>query len=91
VTCNVCAKCGYNDNGTGDFAHVCKPLPRFNKPDTITLSITEYEQLKKDAERYRWLRGWAGGKRLDVFKKSATKLQLDNAIDQAISEDKHNG
>jgi hypothetical protein len=20
-----CAKCGYDDNGTGDFAHVCEP------------------------------------------------------------------
>lgn len=22
----ICSKCGYNDNGTGDTAHVCMPI-----------------------------------------------------------------
>jgi hypothetical protein len=68
--------------------------------DTITLSITEYEQLKKDAERYRWLRCAPTEKRkvaatyYDLIPSGIIRLNsenLDSAIDQAISEDKHNG
>jgi hypothetical protein len=66
------------------------------KPKTITLSITEYEQIKKDAERYNWLRtqcsyiigyglGWPSIPHQD------DKLPFDYNIDQSISEDKHNG
>lgn len=27
-----CDKCGYNDNGTGDWAHVCSPVAIQRKP-----------------------------------------------------------
>jgi hypothetical protein len=63
--------------------------------DTITLSITEYEQLKKDAERYRYLRSVNIGME-DVPSIYAdddcntwlTFENADKAIDEAIAKDK---
>jgi hypothetical protein len=68
------------------------------KPKTITLSITEHEQLKKQADRYEWLRNkaiycdtlptaWC------VFGDSATNChpcdgeELDKAINEAMEEE----
>jgi hypothetical protein len=63
-----------------------------SKSDTITLSITEYEQLKKDAERYRWLNSQydllAHVKENNGIKHYALKCgeALDNYIDARIND-----
>jgi hypothetical protein len=55
---NECRLCGTKFNGSGDTAHYCNPVKSFGcksvdkrlaiqNPATITLPITEYEQLKK--------------------------------------------
>ena len=47
--------------------------------------MAEMNQDMRDVRRYRWLREWSSGTRLDVFKNSATKSQLDEAIDAAMA------
>jgi hypothetical protein len=61
--------------------------------DTISVSKGEWEAMKKDAERYRFIikRGL-----IQIFDRKSSvsykpKEDTDAAIDQAISEDKHNG
>jgi hypothetical protein len=73
-------------------------LRKYATSETITLSITEYEQLKKQADRYEWLRNkaiycdtlptaWC------VFGDSATNChpcdgeELDKAINEAMEEE----
>ena len=37
-----CDKCGYSDNGSGDWAHICGPI-EIKKPDTTNL-IRQFEK-----------------------------------------------
>ena len=57
--------------------------------DTITIKAAEYAKLKKDAERYQWLRD---NKHLDIFWSVAGNKDrcknIDDDIDQAIKESK---
>jgi hypothetical protein len=68
--------------------------------DTITLSITEYEQLLADKKRLDWLESSKEHHgfchvRYGEYRYYAHQTKdypsVREAIDQAISEDKHNG
>jgi hypothetical protein len=65
------------------------------RADTITLSITEYEQLKKDAERWKKVK-YYGYFRLGnafttktLFNEKAEEYIDSLSIDQAIAKDSH--
>lgn len=54
---------GWNESGKDDGVNVAdifhamlSTAPEYPKADTVTLGREEYEALKKNAERYRWLR-----------------------------------
>lgn len=84
-----CVRCGYSGI---DIAHcapgtntTCNYLAIPVLPDTIQVDRAEYEALKADAERYRWLR--------DVDQKQFLRMSrygwnaLDAAIDAAIKQE----
>jgi hypothetical protein len=52
-----CAKCGYDDNGTGDFAHVCEPGKIKLKPvmNKQTLKLAGQAGLYKDFAGTPWM------------------------------------
>jgi hypothetical protein len=70
------------------------------RADTITLSITEYEQLLADKKRIEWLESSKEHHgfchvRYGEYRYYAHQTKdypsVREAIDQAITEDKHNG
>ena len=69
-----------------DIIQICAMLNAAPTPNTITIPADEYERLKKDAERYRWLREnykfadgiWA------VVACQQNKHLVDDAVDQAM-------
>jgi hypothetical protein len=63
------------------------------KHDTITLPITEYEQLRKDAERYRWIKSirsdihlMFGTYNLQTCYADLTSALCGNTLDEAIDQ-----
>jgi hypothetical protein len=85
-----CDSCGWSIDD--DNATVTTEAIGNQSTNTITLSITEYEQLKKDAERYRFIRDvpWRGtGSPLERVLSGQRNAIWDESIDEAIAKDSH--
>lgn len=95
-----CNKCGYFGpdeihNKPGHLYQCGYLSSPIQQPDTIQVSRAEYEELRRDAERYRWLReiAYVGISRVKselwcfrgLFARDGESL--DEAIDAAIKQE----
>lgn len=84
-----------NFNKQGDVTRATKcrdswcKTPVYSKP-TTSIPTAEFERLRKDAERYRWLRDGNDNKKSAAchIAVNCYGLEWDDAIDAAIAQDK---
>lgn len=79
-----CERCGHaEETSTMDSARFLREYLATHptSPNTINIDVAEYERLKKDSERYAWLR-IADNPQMDLITHSYGS-ELDEAIDKA--------